>query len=76
MTATTEMLAHSYWRHAQTARHPTVEFARAAQAMLWGLATSERVPDRIRNAALRHLSVVEEFDTVITVGGDEGREWQ
>ncbi len=60
MTAPIELLAHSYWRNAQTARHPTVEFARAAEAMLWGLATSERVPDRIRNMSLRHLSVVGE----------------
>ena len=52
------LLTHSYWRNAQKARDP--EHAMNAQAMLWGIAMSETAPDRIRQAAARHLSTIGE----------------
>lgn len=81
MTAAVHMLTRGYWVNARAARHPSPDIARQGQAMLWGFAQSETVPERIRNAALRHLSVVgekgERINCVkpVEVVTSNGRDW-
>jgi hypothetical protein len=67
---TLELVTHTYWRNAITARCPIPEAAAKAQAYLWTMALQTKTPERLRDAALRHLSVArqEELRTAPTKG--------
>lgn len=48
----------SYWRAASRSRDQEPAIAMTAQATLWNIAQSPSCPERVKDAAFRHLAVL------------------